>query len=113
MAHPYHHAIASVHRFGGVVEDYICLHTFLDQSKAFYPGPQHRALLHHSAGLTVLEQVFGATITLINGRIVPTRWVGEQHITEDLGGRIPTFQDWLFAIAEGGLDEQRRLVAQP
>ncbi len=26
--------------------------------------------------------------------MVPTRWVGEQHVKEDLGW-IPTVQDWL------------------
>jgi hypothetical protein len=27
------------------------------------------------------------------GRIVPVRWIGEQHVREDLG-RIPSFADW-------------------
>jgi hypothetical protein len=29
--------------------------------------------------------------------IIPTRWVGEQHVTEDLGF-IPSFADWALAI---------------
>lgn len=33
---------------------------------------------------------FGPTITLSTGRIIPTRWVGEQHVREDLGF-IPSF----------------------
>jgi hypothetical protein len=112
MAHPYHHALSSVKKWGGEIEDYLPLHAFFDQSKALYPGPQHRALLHHSAGIFVLERVFGATITLSSGKTIPTRWVGEQHVQEDLGGRIPTFQDWLFAIAEAGLNAEGQLVAQ-
>ena len=31
------------------------------------------------------------------GRIIPTRWVGEQHVKEDLGF-IPSFADWVKAI---------------
>ena len=30
MAHPYHHALSSVKKWGGVVEDYIELHSWLD-----------------------------------------------------------------------------------
>lgn len=113
MAHPYHHALSSVQKWGGSVEDFIELHAFFDHSKALYPGPQHRALLHHSAGIFLLERCFGRTITLSSGKVIPTRWVGKQHVQEDMGGQIPSFQDWLSSIAEAGLDEQRRLIAQP
>ena len=97
MAHPYHHALSSVKKWGGTVEDYLKLHAFFDQSKALYPGPQHRALLHHSAGIFLLEQCFGMTIQLSSGKVIPTRWVGEQHVREDLGF-IPSFTDWVKAI---------------
>ena len=43
------------------------------------------------------ETIFGVTITLTSGRIIPTRWVGEQHVTEDLGF-IPSFADWVRSI---------------
>lgn len=43
------------------------------------------------------ETVFGPTITLSTGRIVPVRWIGEQHVLEDLG-RIPSFADWARAV---------------
>ena len=36
------------------------------------------------------ETIFGQTLTLSTGRIIPTRWVGEQHVKEDLGF-IPSF----------------------
>ncbi len=113
MAHPWHHARSSVKKWGGTVEDYLRFHAFFDQSKALYPAPQHRALLHHSAGIFLLEQCFGQTLMLSSGKVIPTRWVGEQHVAEDLGGRIPSFQDWLFAIAEAGMDEDGRPVTQP
>jgi hypothetical protein len=44
-----------------------------------------------------LEQVHGKTLTLSSGRVIPTRWVGEQHICEDLGF-IPSFADWARSI---------------
>ena len=43
------------------------------------------------------ETIFGPTITLSSGRVIPTRWVGEQHVREDLG-HIPSFADWARAI---------------
>jgi hypothetical protein len=30
-----------------------------------------------------------------DGREVPTRLIGEQHVKEDCGGWIPSLQDWL------------------
>jgi hypothetical protein len=58
---------------------------------------RHRALRHHAEGIFMLETLFGSTLTLSSGRIIPTRWIGEQHVTEDLG-RIPSFADWARAI---------------
>ena len=43
------------------------------------------------------ETVFGATLKNASGRVVPVRYVGEQHVKEDLG-RIPTLADWLTCI---------------
>jgi len=58
---------------------------------------RHRALRHHSEGIYMLESIFGTTITILTGRIVPVRFIGEQHVLEDLG-RIPTVADWLGKI---------------
>jgi hypothetical protein len=43
------------------------------------------------------ERIFGGAITNSEGKQVPVRYVGEQHVREDLG-RIPTAQDWLSQI---------------
>ena len=43
------------------------------------------------------ERIFGHTITTSNGKNIPTRWVAEQHILEDMGF-IPSMQDWLSNI---------------
>ena len=33
MAHPYHHALSSVRKWGGTVEDYLPIHSWFDASK--------------------------------------------------------------------------------
>jgi hypothetical protein len=58
---------------------------------------RHRALRHHSEGIFLLEKIFGKTITNSDGRVVPVRYVGEQHVKEDLG-LIPTMADWFECI---------------
>jgi hypothetical protein len=95
MAHPWHHALSSAKRFGGNPEDYLEIHQWFDQTKAHMPDVRHRAVLHSSFGIFLCEQVFGVTITASSGREVPVRLVGEQHVMDDLGGHIPTLQDWL------------------
>jgi hypothetical protein len=97
MAHPYHHALASVNKWGGEVSDYLPLHDFFDESKSIAADFRHRALRHHAEGIFMLERLYGPTITLSTGRVIPTRWVGEQHVQQDLGF-IPSFADWMRAI---------------
>jgi len=98
MAHPYHHALSSVKKWGGSVDDYLPLHAWFDHSKEILADFRHRALRHHAEGIFMLEKIFGPTVTLSSGRVIPTRWIGEQHVLEDLG-RIPSFADWARAIA--------------
>jgi hypothetical protein len=93
MAHCYYHALSSVRKWGGVVEDYLPLHQWFDQSKAIFADPRHRALRHHADGIFMLETLFGSTIVNADSRVVPVRLVGEQHVREDLG-TIPSFADW-------------------
>ena len=81
MAHPYHHALSSVKKWGGAVEDYIAIHEWFDESKKILADFRHRALRHHAEGIFMAETVFGRAITLSSGRVIPTRWVGEQHVT--------------------------------
>jgi hypothetical protein len=97
MAHPYHHAISSSRKWGGKPEDYQSIHDWFDFSKSHMADFRHRALRHHSEGIFMAEKVFGVTITNSDGRVVPVRYIGEQHVQEDLG-RIPTVADWLQRI---------------
>ena len=97
MAHPFHHAESSARRYGGCAEDYQHIHDWFDASKAHYALPQHRALRHHTAGIFDAEALFGPTLTNSAGRVIPTRWIGEQHVREDCRC-IPSLADWFGAI---------------
>lgn len=97
MAHPYHHALSSVKKWGGIVQDYLPIHDWFDESKAYLADFRHRALRHHAEGIFMAEKFFGKTLKNSDGRVVPVRWIGEQHVQEDLG-RIPTVADWLTMI---------------
>ena len=84
--------------WGGKPEDYQPIHDWFDATKELWADARHRALRHHSQGIFEAERVFGSTITNSAGKRVPVRYIGEQHVKEDCGGRIPTVIDWLGEI---------------
>lgn len=94
---PLYHANASVKRYGGKVEDYLPIHNFFDSSKQCLADVRHRAILHSSFGIFLLERVFGEYITNSDGRNVCVRDLGEEHVVEDLG-TIPTMERWLRSL---------------
>jgi len=94
---PYYHALSSAKKFGGIADDYLAIHEWFDGSKAHYANFRHRALRHHSAGIYECQEKFGTTIVNSNGRHVPVRAIGEQHVMEDCGW-IPSVADWLKHI---------------
>lgn len=91
---PLIHAQISVKKFGGKVEDYIPLHDFFDWSKSTLADVRHRAILHNTFGIFLLEKVFGTYITNSDGKMVSVRDIGEDHVLQDLG-TIPTVDQWL------------------
>jgi hypothetical protein len=97
MAHSLRHAESSARRFGGKAEDYLTIHNWFDESKAFLSDFRHRALRHHAEGIFLAERLFGVAIVNSEGKQVPVRYLGEQHVREDLG-RIPTAENWLQQI---------------
>jgi hypothetical protein len=97
MAHPYHHSLSSVKQWGGTIEDYLRIHDWMDESKKISADFRHRALRHHAEGIFMAETIFGHAIALSTGRIIPVRWIAEQHVREDLG-YIPSFADWVRTI---------------
>lgn len=96
--HPAHHALTSVKIWSGKPEDYQHIHDWFDATKELWADARHRALRHHSQGIFEAERGVGSTITNSAGKRVPVRYIGEQHVKEDCGGRIPTVIDWLGEI---------------
>lgn len=109
MAHPYNHARSSARRHGGIWEDYIELHEFMDHTKAHIGDARHRLLLHNSWGIFLVERIFGRLWTRASdGMVVPTRPILERHVLEDLGF-IPSLEEcfrsmpldaWMFQRAQ-------------
>jgi hypothetical protein len=94
MSHPLHHAISSQKKWAGSIEDYLPIHNWFDETKSSYPDMRHRTLRHHSEGIFWCEEKFGVYITNSDGKMVPVRALGEQHVKEDIGW-IPTIKDYL------------------
>lgn len=98
MTHTYYHAKSSAKLFGGEAEDYLAIHEWFDATKESFCDFRHRALRHHAEGIFECERVFGVTIPNSAGKDVPVRYIGEQHVMEDCGGRVPNLADWLERI---------------
>jgi len=98
MSHTIHHSDTSVKIWGGKREDYLPIHEWLDATKETFADFRHRALRHHSQGIFEAQRTFGFSIKNSDGKEVPVRYIAEQHIKEDCGGRIPTVADWLKSI---------------
>lgn len=112
--HPSDHAKTSAKVFGGKPEDYLAIHDWLDASKEHFADYRHRALRHHSQGIFEAERVFGHSIVNSSGKTVHVRYICEQHIKEDCGGRIPTLADWLSQIkVQPWMARGYRIEAQP
>lgn len=112
MADPYHHALSTSKKYGGVPEDTLHIHFWFDQTKEWCPDFRHRSLRHHSEGIGECIEKFGKTVALSNGRIIPVRWVAEQHVIDDLG-RIPTAADWLRCMrGEAWMSRSARKLSQ-
>jgi hypothetical protein len=111
---PYIHAQNSVKRWGGKIDDYLPIHDFFDSSKAHVPDMRHRAILHSSFGIYIVERVFGTYITNSDHKVVQVRDIGDPHVIDDLG-RIPTVQDYLGSMPYydwlGGPKTMKRHVA--
>jgi hypothetical protein len=73
------------------------IHDWFDESKKIIADFRHRALRHNAEGIFMEETIFGTTITLSTRCFIPVRWIGEQHVREDLGF-IPSFADWMKSI---------------
>ncbi len=88
------HSLISAKMFGGLPEDYHAIHDFIDSTKAHHADLRHRALLHSSFGIYIVEKVFGREMRNSDGLMVQVRDVAERHVLDDMG-RIPSVSDYL------------------
>lgn len=101
MSKPYIHAVSSAKKFGGIWQDYMEIHEFMDSSKAVIADNRHRALTHNSWFiLVVIPRVFGEVFKRqSDGIVVSSRDVAELHVLEDYRHKyIPSASDFLSKI---------------
>ena len=98
MAHPWEHAKSSARKFGGLPIDYIEIHNWFDETKAWIGHSKHRMFRHHSEGIFQLEQIFGISFINSVGKTVYIRYIGEQHVKEDCNNYIPSAKEWVDNI---------------
>jgi hypothetical protein len=96
---PYIHAKSSAKKYGGIPEDYLDIHNFMDSSKSVIADVRHRAIFHSAFGCFVVEKMFGETRQNSAGRIYSVRDVAEDHVIEDLGF-IPTLDKWFSSMSK-------------
>lgn len=94
---PYIHAKISAKRWGGIPEDYLKIHDFIDSSKECLGDVRHRALLHSTFGCYIAEKMFGHNIINSDNKEVSVRDIAKKHIIEDLG-ILPTVEQWLSTM---------------
>jgi hypothetical protein len=70
-------------------------------------------ILHNAFGIDLLEQTYGVFFINSDGKEIPTRKIGEQHVLEDLG-QIPSLYECLLYTPDqswlGGIIRKRQLV---
>ncbi|SFD88149.1 hypothetical protein SAMN05518672_103668 [Chitinophaga sp. CF118] len=104
----YVHSQISVKRRGGVIDDYLPVHDFMDCTKELCSDNRHR-ILHTLWGIRrVVVPVFGQTILNSDHKLVNVKDLCEQdHILPDYRNRfIPTLADFARAIEPSTGDEE-------
>lgn len=78
MSHPYYHSISSVKHYGGEVDDYLPIHSWIDQTKAHIVDSRHRLFLHNPLGITLAVSIF-------SNKDFDVEEICHRHINEDFG----------------------------
>lgn len=101
------HSQISVRKRGGVIEDYLPIHDFIDSTKELCSDNRHR-ILHTMWGIKrVIVPIFGHTIINSDNKAVNVKDLCEQdHILPDYQQRfIPTLSDFVNAINDESVRE--------
>lgn len=87
------HARNSVRKYGGSPNDYLYVHRYMDQCREHLGDIRHRLITHNTWFIVIAEHILGPEIKLSNGATVRTMTVLEDHVREDMGGRLPTLEE--------------------
>jgi hypothetical protein len=87
-----------VKKWGGIPADYQPLVDWFEWAPVTYSDLALKGYRYHAQGVFEAERTFGYTMTNSNGRVVPVRYIAEQHIKLHCCGRIPSVGDWLSCI---------------
>jgi|TARA_R110000751_G_scaffold51225_3_gene112607 hypothetical protein len=98
MAHPNLHAKSSAKKYGGEPNEYIHIHEWFDETKAWMGNSMHRLFRHHSEGIFECEQKFGPSFINSENKVVYTRYVAEQHVKEDCNNYVPSAKEWIQVL---------------
>lgn len=97
------HALNTAQKYGGKGADYLnickfmCRYTEHAMDKNLENTKHHRLFTHHSQGIFDAEAVFGEVIINSRGKPIPTRYIAERIVKNELG-LIPTVKMWLEDI---------------
>lgn len=108
----YTHARISVKQWGGSIEDYYAIHTFMDSTKELCSDNRHR-ILHTLWGIRrVVIPIFGAVIQNSDGKTVNVKEICEKdHILPDYQHRfIPTLSDFVQALTLADMADWKAAV---
>lgn len=87
------HAKNAARKYGGVPSDYLPYEIFMDQCREHLGDIRHRLITHNTWFIVIAELALGPEIKLSNGCTVRTMTVLEDHVREDMGGRLPTLEE--------------------
>ena len=108
---PYIHASNSARKYGGMPEDYLEIHQFMDSAKEHLGTIIHRLILHNTFGVSLAEKMFGDIVQTGTGKFVKQNFVtnsdgkkvfirdiAQDHVLEDLHGKIRTLSQQFESI---------------
>lgn len=97
MTSPIIHARNSLKRIPeGTERDHFIIHQAIDSSKIAFCDARHRAVFHHVEGVEYLVDRLHVSPDIYID--MTARAVGEQHVREDLGGKLAGASDWLTVL---------------
>lgn len=94
---PYKHALSTVKRYGGKVDDYLKIHELLDSPKSSIGNHTNRFATHNMwFCLEVIPKIFGYNFINSDGKEVDSTAIALQHVSEDFKHKfIPSLHDYL------------------